>query len=91
MTCLDLVKMDKTVEQRHVVHSTTNIAFSAYLTFDLSNAGPNHIVQFGGVLLNDGHAYNAYTGVFTVPIDGVYFITASLCHEDLIANGSRLS
>ncbi|XP_052221406.1 complement C1q-like protein 4 [Dreissena polymorpha] len=64
--------------KRHLANAATNIGFSAFLTHDLWFAGADHKVQFGGVVLNDGNAYNSFTGVFTVSVDGVYFITATL-------------
>ncbi|XP_052259149.1 heavy metal-binding protein HIP-like [Dreissena polymorpha] len=57
--------------KRQVVES---VAFSAYLNRDAINLSRSHTIQFQGVVLNDGNAYNKYTGVFTVPLDGVYFL-----------------
>ncbi|XP_052212294.1 complement C1q-like protein 4 [Dreissena polymorpha] len=51
------------------------VAFSAYLDHDVTNLGPDHTIQFHGVVLNKGNAYNPNTGIFTVPLDGVYFLT----------------
>ncbi|KAH3824101.1 complement C1q-like protein 3 [Dreissena polymorpha] len=51
------------------------IAFSAWLNSELSNLGPDHTIQFQSVTLNEGNAYNPHTGVFTVPLNGVYFLT----------------
>ena len=54
---------------------TGYVAFSAFLNHDVTNLGPDHTIQFQGVVLNEGNAYNPHTGVFTVPLDGVYFLT----------------
>ena len=32
---------------------------------------------FHDLYLNDGNGYDALTGYFTVPFDGIYFITAT--------------
>ncbi|XP_052252671.1 uncharacterized protein LOC127859356 isoform X2 [Dreissena polymorpha] len=58
--------------------NATKIAFSAYLDKYVQNLGPGHTIQFGQVVLNEGDAYNPYTGIFTVPVSGVYMITAAL-------------
>lgn len=56
------------------------IAFSAYLNRDLSNLGPGHTIQYGATRLNEGNAFNAQTGIFTVPHDGVYLF-AFACED----------
>ena len=54
-----------------------NIAFSAFLDHDtaIGNAG---VVKYNVLLSNDGNGYNTFTGVFTVPVTGVYFFTFTL-------------
>lgn len=47
----------------------------------MSNLGPGHTIQYGATHLNEGHAFNANTGVFTVPVDGVYLF-AFACEDD---------
>lgn len=37
----------------------------------------HHIIQFGVVLLNRGKGYNAFDGVFVVPVTGAYVFTWS--------------
>ncbi|KAH3824110.1 hypothetical protein DPMN_125938 [Dreissena polymorpha] len=61
-----------TNSERQVVGT---VAFSAYLNHDVTNLGPDHTIQLQGVVINEGNAYNPHTGVFTVPLDGVYFLT----------------
>lgn len=59
-----------------------NIAFSAYLTHTIPVLSPGHIVKCDRILLNDGNGYNIFTGVFTVPISGVYLLTFTLDNKD---------
>ncbi|XP_048457362.1 EMILIN-1 [Rhincodon typus] len=51
------------------------ISFSAALTTPQLNPGT---ILFDKVLVNDGNHYNPNTGIFTVPYDGRYFISAIL-------------
>ncbi|XP_062619331.1 cerebellin-2-like [Saccostrea cucullata] len=39
------------------------------------NLGKNTIVVFGTITLNSGNAYDATTGIFTAPDDGIYSFT----------------
>jgi len=55
-------------------------SFSAYLNEHLFNLGPDQTIIYKGILLNDGNAYNQYTGIFTVPVTGTYLFTASAEH-----------
>ena len=57
--------------------TTTKVAFSAYFNRDLWQLGPEHVIRYHGLLLNDGNAYNPFTGVFTVPVTGTYLFTAT--------------
>ena len=41
------------------------------------------------VILNDGNGYNAHTGVFTVPRNGVYMLTFSIAFFVLLIVPSR--
>ncbi|CAM4528635.1 unnamed protein product [Lepidochelys olivacea] len=51
------------------------VAFSAALTSRHVEPGT---IPFDRLLVNDGDAYDPYTGVFTVPVSGRYFISAVL-------------
>ncbi|XP_072436266.1 EMILIN-1b [Chiloscyllium punctatum] len=51
------------------------ISFSAALTSPQLNPGT---ILFDKVLVNEGNHYNPNTGIFTVPYDGRYFISAIL-------------
>ncbi|XP_045206629.2 otolin-1-like [Mercenaria mercenaria] len=76
--------------------SVTNVAFSAYLSKILYPVSPGHVIKCDRVILNDGHAYNPYTGVFTVPQSGVYLLTYHLSsikstHIRLVLDGRVIS
>ncbi|XP_042201793.1 EMILIN-1 [Callorhinchus milii] len=51
------------------------LSFSAALTVSQVEPGT---VLFNNVLVNDGEHYDATTGIFTVPVDGRYFLSAVL-------------
>lgn len=51
------------------------ISFSAALSIPVLEAGT---IQFDKILVNDGHAYDPETGIFTAPIEGRYFFSAIL-------------
>ncbi|KAF4110535.1 hypothetical protein G5714_007566 [Onychostoma macrolepis] len=55
----------------------TYVSFSAGLTL-VPFPGEIGIIQFNNVLLNDGRHYDPQTGVFTVPLDGRYLLSAVL-------------
>lgn len=52
-----------------------HVSFSAALTYPQVDPGT---VVFDKVLVNDGSYYDPYTGIFTAPYDGRYFISAIL-------------
>uniref|UniRef100_A0A673L897 EMILIN-2-like n=1 Tax=Sinocyclocheilus rhinocerous TaxID=307959 RepID=A0A673L897_9TELE len=55
----------------------TYVSFSAGLTL-VPFPGEIGIIRFNSVLLNDGRHYDPQTGVFTVPLDGRYLLSAVL-------------
>ncbi|KAL4240136.1 positive regulation of adiponectin secretion [Mactra antiquata] len=70
----DLSSDNPTVTGRRIARQVEVVAFSAYLAHDVTGLGPAHTIVLDGVYLNDGNAYNKFTGIFTVPIDGVYLL-----------------
>uniref|UniRef100_A0A8C2A1M0 Elastin microfibril interfacer 2b n=1 Tax=Cyprinus carpio TaxID=7962 RepID=A0A8C2A1M0_CYPCA len=54
-----------------------DVSFSAGLTL-VPFPGEIGIIRFNNVLLNDGGHYDPQTGVFTVPLDGRYLLSAVL-------------
>ncbi|XP_050804687.1 EMILIN-1 [Gopherus flavomarginatus] len=57
------------------VASVPRIAFSAALTSQHVEPGT---IPFDRLLVNDGDAYDPYSGIFTVPVAGRYFVSAVL-------------
>ncbi|XP_051525061.1 EMILIN-2-like [Myxocyprinus asiaticus] len=55
----------------------THVSFSTGLTL-VPFPGQIGIIRFNNVLLNDGGHYDPQTGVFTVPMDGRYLLSAVL-------------
>lgn len=53
----------------------TGVAFSAYLSKPVEHMGVGHTIKPDGIYINDGNAYNSYTGTFTVSESGVYLLT----------------
>ena len=51
------------------------IAFSAYLDNIYRQLSTGHVIKCNRALANSGNHYNAYTGVFSVPTSGFYFLT----------------
>lgn len=52
-----------------------HVSFSAALTYPLSEPGT---IEFDKLLVNDGNAYDASTGIFTAPVAGRYYFSAIL-------------
>ncbi|KAM3931424.1 EMILIN-1 isoform 1-T2 [Leptodactylus fuscus] len=52
-----------------------HISFSAALTYPLTEPGT---IAFDKLLVNDGNAYDASSGIFTAPVAGRYFFSAIL-------------
>ena len=71
------------IQQRQVRNS--GVAFTAYLSHRIENMGIGHTIKCDQVLLNDGNAYSAYSGTFTVPQSGVYLLTFSIAAYSLHA------
>ncbi|XP_056410076.1 EMILIN-1 [Hyla sarda] len=51
------------------------VSFSAALTYPLTEPGT---IGFDKLLVNDGNAYDASTGIFTAPVAGRYYFSAIL-------------
>ncbi|XP_035804598.2 EMILIN-2 isoform X2 [Amphiprion ocellaris] len=66
--------------QKPVTASGEKVSFSAGLTLPPFQ-GDVGIVRFNKVLINDGGHYDPHTGIFTVPTDGCYLVTAVLAAQ----------
>ena len=49
--------------------------FTAYLDRDIDSSGESQVIVFNQVFLNEGGYYDATSGIFTCPWDGVYDIS----------------
>ncbi|XP_072008227.1 EMILIN-2 [Engystomops pustulosus] len=67
-------------ESRGESATTVQISFSAGLT-ERTNSFEVGFIPFNNVLVNDGDYYNPETGIFTVPIEGRYMLSAVLTPE----------
>ncbi|XP_013398186.1 complement C1q tumor necrosis factor-related protein 6 [Lingula anatina] len=52
--------------------SYRHVAFSAGRSTDLQATGKPAIIIYDAVILNEGHAYDEATGIFTAPMSGVF-------------------
>jgi hypothetical protein len=50
------------------------VGFTAYLDHR-QDVPANSVLKFNRVLYNLGNAYNNYTGIFTVPVNGTYLFS----------------
>ncbi|KAH3838785.1 hypothetical protein DPMN_112200 [Dreissena polymorpha] len=57
--------------------TSTNIAFSAYLSHDMQNVAKNVVIKCDRTILNDQNAYNPITGIFSAPVARVYLFSFS--------------
>ncbi|KAL3870859.1 hypothetical protein ACJMK2_038894 [Sinanodonta woodiana] len=58
------------------------IAFSSYLDHNVASLAPNESLKYNQILLNEGNFYNKTTGVFTVPITGIYIFAWTVAARD---------
>lgn len=61
------------------MHSISNVAFSLSLsrTTGHSTVYESQVLAYADVLLDIGNGYNTGTGIYTVPVSGVYVFTWS--------------
>ena len=73
--------------QRYLLETVdTPVGFTAYMDHSV-HLGIDQTVVFNHVLFNDGGAYNAQTGIFSCPVDGVYlfFFEVGAWHQQIVA------
>ncbi|XP_060600016.1 heavy metal-binding protein HIP-like [Ruditapes philippinarum] len=67
--------------QRIRASSTGSVAFTAYLDHPLTGLNPGMTIKCNIIITNHGHGYDTFTGKFTAPVSGIYFITYTIeCH-----------
>ncbi|XP_060563700.1 complement C1q-like protein 4 [Ruditapes philippinarum] len=71
-------------------------AFTVYATKPIEHLGVGQPIKFDKILTNVGDDYNIHTGIFTVPVDGIYafsfYIAEYQVHEfyaSLVVDGDR--
>ena len=64
--------------ERGQKRAVSHVAFSTYLTKDLTHLNIGRVIKMDQIFINDGNAYNHITGIFTVPTSGVYLLTYSI-------------
>lgn len=72
------------------------IAFTALLSHGVT-LGAQQTIRYDKILTNVGNAYDATSGIFLVPVSGIYSLSASLMgdpnhgiHVQLVKNGVEL-
>ncbi|KAK3085043.1 hypothetical protein FSP39_023394, partial [Pinctada imbricata] len=55
--------------------SNPTIAFYSYLAKTEKSLSQHHTIIFDVAEINNGNAYNKYTGIFTAPDSGLYFFS----------------
>ncbi|XP_060579760.1 complement C1q tumor necrosis factor-related protein 3-like [Ruditapes philippinarum] len=66
------------MSQRIRASSTGVVAFTAYLDHALTGLNPGMTIKCNIIITNHGHGYNTFTGIFTAPVSGIYFITYTI-------------
>jgi hypothetical protein len=82
--CLGEEKTKRLLLQQPSSHVQSAVAFYAYISHLETVPGAHHMVVFDVVKTNIQGGYNGNTGVFTVPIEGVYVFTYNVrvaCHS----------
>ncbi|BFZ13399.1 hypothetical protein BsWGS_16438 [Bradybaena similaris] len=54
------------------------VSFTVRTSKNLPYLSESEVIKFDDVLINNGGAYDAHTGVFTSPVSGVYLFSASI-------------
>ncbi|KAK6178136.1 hypothetical protein SNE40_012957 [Patella caerulea] len=54
------------------------VSFSARVRANKSFLGPTAAIVFDEIIVNNGEAYDPYSGVFTAPVDGVYHFASTV-------------
>ena len=74
---------------------TGNVAFSAVLSQDLDSSEDDETVVFDTIVTNIGSAYNATTGIFMAPSDGIFVFAWTILtypgkyyNTELVVDGS---
>ncbi|VDH92407.1 Hypothetical predicted protein [Mytilus galloprovincialis] len=56
-------------------------AFYAYMSTNEASPGQHHTLIFNSVITNIGNAYNQYSGIFTVPSNGMYVLSYTITSD----------
>ncbi|XP_060600013.1 uncharacterized protein LOC132753552 [Ruditapes philippinarum] len=66
------------ISQKIRPSSTRFVAFTAYLDHPLGGLNPWTTIKFNRIITNHGNGYNTFTGIFTAPVSGIYYITYTI-------------
>ncbi|XP_060579762.1 collagen alpha-2(VIII) chain-like [Ruditapes philippinarum] len=66
------------MSQRIRKSSTGFVAFTAYLDHYTQGLNPGMTIKCNRIITNHGNGYNTFTGIFTAPVSGIYFITYTI-------------
>lgn len=88
----DKITTDKYLQQKGLPHVRVGGSSGSYTAHSADDAIKNNIVVSG-----DATMYNTSTYTFTIPVDGVYLLTANVLvdganslHIDIYKNGTRI-
>ncbi|VDI76173.1 Hypothetical predicted protein [Mytilus galloprovincialis] len=98
---LEVNKIKESTASQSVVGGARNViskvGFSAVLTHDVT-LGPLQAIEYDKVITNIGNGYDARHGIFTVPINGLYIVSATTCsgpsqgvRTEIVRNGIQLA
>ena len=81
---LNFLQLQYPQQKRHRRLEVGPVGFYALLSATEAHPGTHHTIIFDDVKTNIGNGYNKYTGAFSAPQSGLYFISwtiVTFCHD----------